>query len=126
MNEKSIKILIAEDDKFLKELYSLTFSNGPYDFSITSNGKEFLEKIKNFLPDIIIIDLIMPVMDGFDLIKSLKTNPEYKEIPIIVASSLGQSDDINKAIKLGASDYLVKSDIKATDITEKIKAILEK
>lgn len=118
------KILVAEDDKFLQKIYQLKFVKSGYDVRVTSNGQEFLEVLETFTPDIILLDLVMPIKDGFSVLETMAKDLRFKNIPVIVASNLGQEEDIKKAMKLGARDFIVKSDTALNGVIEKIEAYL--
>lgn len=116
------KILVAEDDKFLIKVYEAKFSKAGFEAKITQDGEEALEVLKSFVPDIILLDLMMPKKDGFQVLKELKSDPKLKSIPVIVTSNLSQPEDKKKAIELGAKDYIVKSDTPIQEIIEKLKS----
>lgn len=120
------KILIAEDDEFLANAYRVKLTKVGYEVKNVKNGNEALEAIASFPPDLIILDLMMPEMDGFEFLLRRKNDPKLLGIPCIVASNLGQSDDIVRAMKLGASDYMVKTELTMKDLVEKIANILNK
>lgn len=115
------KVLIVEDDRFLSSAYKMKLAKEQYEVELAFDGEEAVEKALSFSPDIILLDLIMPKKDGFETLKDLKSNPKLKDIPVIVSSNLGQKEDIDKALALGAKDYFVKSDISLGDLLEKIK-----
>ena len=104
------KILIAEDDTFLARAYEAKFKRAGLTFKITSNGQECLDSLDSFEPDVLVLDLLMPVKDGYAVIKEVKANPKWSALPIIVASNLGQKEDIDRCLALGVSDFFVKSD----------------
>ena len=106
-----VKILVAEDDKFLASAYRVKLSSEGYEIKMASDGQEALDIMETFTPDVILLDLIMPVKDGFSVLEELKKNDKWKNIPVIVASNLGQKEDIDKSMQLGATDYFVKSDM---------------
>jgi len=118
------KILVAEDDKFLLAAYAAKLKTSGFDAVLASDGEEAVNKTKTEKPDLILLDLVMPKKDGFDVLYDLKNNPETKNIPVIILSNLGQEEDIAKGKKLGAVDYLVKSNIAIKDVVSKIKEIL--
>jgi len=89
------------------------------------DGEEGLKRAKQELPHIILLDLIMPVMDGFDVLEQIKANPDLKHIPVLILSNLGQDSDINKAKELGAVDYLVKANWSLQGVIDKIKSHLQ-
>lgn len=104
-----MKIIIIEDDHFFQNFYSLKLKELGYVVEIANNGQEGIDKIKVFLPDLILLDLIMPVKDGFQVLTELKNDPLLSKLPVVVFSTLGQESDIKKAIALGAKDYINKS-----------------
>src|SRR5579859_1648359 len=118
------KILIAEDDKFLASAYRVKLSKAGFEVQIASDGNEAIELLKTFTPDLILLDLIMPVKDGFSTLQDLKANDMWKNIPVIVASNLGQKEDMDKSKQLGATDFIVKSDLSLDDLITKINTLL--
>lgn len=118
------KILIAEDDKFLASAYRLKLTKAGFEVEIVSDGTELLKVLEKFLPDLILLDLVMPVMDGFAVLENLRSNPKFKSIPILVASNLGQKEDIDRATNLGATDFVVKSDMSLDMLIEKINKFI--
>jgi DNA-binding response OmpR family regulator len=121
MNKKKKKILMIEDDRFLRKVYKDKLKREGFEFSEATTGEEGLNKAIFEKPDLILLDLILPRKSGFDLLIELKKNPETEKIPIIVLSNLGQESDIKKGLSLGASDYLVKTEISLSEVVEKIK-----
>ena len=119
------KILVAEDDKFLANAYRVKLSKAGYEIKIASDGQEAIDSLETFTPDVILLDLIMPVKDGFAVLEELKRNDKWKNIPVIVASNLGQKEDIAKSMALGAADYIVKSQIPINDVLVKINNIFK-
>ncbi len=118
------KILVAEDDKFLASAYRVKLTKANYEVKLVFDGDETLKALSTFTPDIIILDLVMPKIDGFSVLSELKKNDSWKNIPVVVASNLGQSEDIVRATKLGARDYIVKTDLSMKKLIEKIETIL--
>ena len=118
------KILVAEDDKFLANAYRVKLTKANFEVKIVNDGDEAIETLKVFVPDLIILDLVMPGMDGFSVLETIKSSEEYKNIPVLVASNLGESEDIVKATKLGANDYIVKTELSMKKLIEKINSIL--
>lgn len=118
------KLLIAEDDHFLGNAYRVKLSKEGFDIQVAVDGEDALAKLKTFVPDLILLDLMMPKKDGFSVLSDIKANPALKNIPVIVASNLGQKEDIDKAKQLGAIDFIVKSDISMGDMVKKITSHL--
>ncbi len=104
-----MKILIVEDDVFFQKFYTSKLTEKGFEVSIAADGEDALQKITEVKPDLILLDIIMPKKDGFEVLTAVKANPQTRDIPIIVFSSLGQEDDIKKAKSLGALDYIYKS-----------------
>jgi len=115
------KILIAEDDTFLANAYRVKLAKESYEVKIVGNGDEVIKALDEFKPDLLLLDLLMPVRDGFAVLTEIKANPAWKNLPVIVASNLSQPDDIVKATKLGADDYIIKTDLSLKDILQKVK-----
>lgn len=118
------RILVVDDDKFLSGAISLKLQHEGYETKIATDGIEALEMLKAFFPDLIILDLVMPNKDGFATLKEIKADAMWKNIPVIIASNLGQKEDIDWGKKLGAVDYVIKADLSLKDLTEKIKRII--
>ncbi|OIO46110.1 response regulator [bacterium (Candidatus Gribaldobacteria) CG10_big_fil_rev_8_21_14_0_10_37_21] len=120
------KILTIEDDKFLRELIKRKLQEVGFEATSASNGEEGLALVKEEKPDLILLDLIMPDMDGFMTLKELQKDHLLASIPVIILSNLGQQDDIDKAKQLGAVDFLVKAHFTPNEIIDKINKILNK
>jgi DNA-binding response OmpR family regulator len=118
------KILIAEDDVFLSKIYKIHLKD-EFRLIIAKDGEEAIAKIKSSKPDLIILDIVMPKKSGIEVIEEIKNDPETKDIPIIVISNLGQDNDVQKALDLGANDYLIKAQISFDDAFSKVKALLK-
>ncbi len=120
----SKKVLIIEDDKFLRELLGKKLSSLGFDAVLAVDGEEGLEKIKTEKPDIVLLDLILPGINGFEVLEQAKKDPSVNEIPIIILSNLGQSEDIEKGLRLGAKDFLVKAHFTPQEIVNKLQIVL--
>lgn len=119
------KILIADDDEMFIKLISNELTEIGLDVVSASNGDEAVLKAVEIKPDLILTDMIMPIKDGFQAIQELRAKPEFEKIKIIVFSSLGQEEDVNKAMSLGASGYLVKKDYSLKDLATKVAELLK-
>lgn len=116
------KILIAEDEDILLNVLKDRFEAEGWEVATARDGVETMEAIKKSLPDLILLDLLMPKKDGFEVLKEVRSNPEYKNLPIIIVlSNLGSDEDIKKALALGANDYFVKTQHPMSEIVEKAK-----
>jgi len=125
MSEIKKTILIIEDDKFLRELISQKLKKEGFSISEAIDGEKGLQKVKTEKPGLILLDLILPGIDGFEVLTEVKKDPALAEIPVIILSNLGQKDDIERGLKLGAVDYLIKAHFTLGEIIKKIKKILE-
>lgn len=119
------KIVIVEDDNFLMELMARKLTVENFEVVSAFNGEEGLKKIKEEKPDFVLLDLILPGINGFEVLEKLKNDKETMDIPVVILSNLGQKDDIEKGFKLGAEDFLVKAYFTPSEIVEKIRAILK-
>jgi len=119
-----MKIVIVEDEEALLKALQEKFIRNGLEPHIARDGVEAIEVIKKTLPDIIALDLLIPKKNGFKVLEEIKANPNLKDIPVIVLSNLGQDEDIKQAFKLGAEDYLVKSQHPINEIVEKFKTRL--
>lgn len=119
-----IKVLVAEDDAFLSKAYAAKLKKEKFEVILASDGDEVLNKIKAESPDIVLLDIVMPKKNGFDVLYEIKQGQKTKEIPVVILSNLGQEEDIKRGKDLGADDYLIKSNIAIGDIVSKIKQVM--
>ena len=124
MADKKIKILLIEDDSFLSGMYDTKLKLEGFDVVLAEDGAKGLELAVSQGPDIILLDIILPKMDGFTALKHLKENMETKKIPVILMTNLGQKEDVERGIALGAQDYLVKAHFRPSEVVEKIRQYL--
>ena len=125
MADSKKNILIVEDDKFLRELIVQKLLKEGYAVSEAIDGEEGIKKIKGEKPDLVLLDLILPGIDGFEVLSQMKNEPGSSSIPVIILSNLGQKEDVEKGLKLGAVDYLIKAHFTPGEIIDKIKAALK-
>jgi len=118
------KILLIEDDKFLRELMVKKLLTMDYDVTSAVDGESGLSMIKEIKPDVVLLDLILPGINGFEVLEKAKQNPEIADIPVIILSNLGQKEDIERGQKLGAADFMIKAHFTPQEVVNKIKAIL--
>lgn len=124
MVKSNAKILLVEDDATLLEMYTLKAKQDGLDFLTAKDGISGLELAKKEVPDVILLDIMMPKMDGFAVLTELKKDNKTKNIPILMLSNLGQKADIEKGKKLGAVDYVVKASMTPTQVIDKAKSFL--
>ena len=117
-------ILIVEDDKFLRNFLVLKLTKENYNIIEAVDGEEGIKKIKEEKLDLVLLDLILPGIDGFEVLSQMRSDPSLHPIPVIILSNLGQEEDIKKGFNIGANDYLIKADFTLREVIEKIKSIL--
>ena len=117
------KILIIEDDKFLREVIAKKLTTEGYEIIEAVNGENGIIQAGETKPDLILLDLILPGIDGFGVLAQIKENAETKEIPIIILSNLSKESEIKRALTLGAADFLIKANFTPSEIIKKIKKI---
>jgi CheY-like chemotaxis protein len=123
MKEK-IHILIVDDDTFFLDMYSMRFKTAGYEVTTASNGKNALEKLQTIIPDIILLDLTMPVMDGFETLKQMQKEDRLKKIKVIMLTNKGEPEDIALCDKYGAKGYIIKANSTPTEVVERVNTFL--
>lgn len=126
MTAEPSKILLMEDEAMLATMYESKFKRDGFSIAVAHDGEEGLTKAKSENFDVVLVDIIMPKLDGFAVLKALRALPQYKTTPIILLTNLGQEEDIKKGQELGATDYLIKANFTPSQITTKLKEILAK
>lgn len=125
MVKKSIKILLIEDDPFLIGMYASKFKFEKFEVITSENGEKGLRLAQKEIPDIILLDVLLPEMNGFDVLKKLKEDKQTADIPVILLSNLSQKSEVEQGMDLGASDYLIKAHFMPSEVVEKIKKTLK-
>jgi DNA-binding response OmpR family regulator len=126
MSEEKKKVLIVEDDPFIRDIYQVKFSQEGFEVTIAENGMEALKKMEQYIPDIILLDIIMPYMDGMETLKNIKNNENWKKIPIIMLTNISEKEKINESEQYGVNDYLIKSHFTPSEVVAKVSALLGK
>lgn len=119
-------ILIIEDDAFLKDLESKKLASTGYKISTAGTMEELTKVLKEGNPDIILLDLMLPGVDGFEILKSLKASEATRPIPVLVFSNLTNDEEISRARELGAKEFYIKSNFTLDEIAQKIESIIGK
>ncbi len=102
------KVLVVDDEKAILSLLESSLSRAGYEVATAHNGLEALEKLKEDVPDVIVLDIVMPVMDGYEMLAQLQSDPRYKDIPVIILSAKAQDADIVKGWRSGVAGYITK------------------
>ncbi len=122
--DKKVKLLLVEDEKMLADMYTTKFVMEGFDAQKAYDGQAGVDLAKTFIPDIILLDVIMPKLDGFAALKMLKDNASTKNIPVILLTNLGQDEDVKKGKQLGAVDYFVKANHTPAEVVVKVRQVL--
>jgi CheY-like chemotaxis protein len=115
------KILLVEDEEIIIDLLRKKLEKEGYQMEIARDGEEGLEKMRKERFDLILLDIIMPKMGGFEVMEEMKEDEELKKIPVIVISNSGQPVELDRAQKLGAKDWLIKTEFDPQEVLEKVK-----
>lgn len=124
MSETKAKILVVEDEEILLTALKEELGSGGYLAEGAADGVEGLEKAKSFKPDLILLDLLMPKMDGMEMLQKLKADAATRDIPVVILTNLSDYEKISEALSLGAMDYLVKANYRLEDLLEKVSTVL--
>lgn len=119
------KILIIDDEKNVLDLYGQKFSLAGFNVITCDDATKAFDLAKKHQPDVVLVDIIMPKVDGYKITKLLKADPKTKKIPIVLLSNLGEKEDITRGILLGAEDYIPKVNLTPQEVVEKIKTFLK-
>lgn len=114
------KILIIEDEEILADLLEKKLTQVGYDVSVTRDGVEGMKQVERSIPDLILLDIVMPKMGGFEVMKELKKKEEFSKIPIIIISNSGQPVELDLAQRLGVNDWLIKTDFDPQEVLDKV------
>jgi len=126
MENKNKRVLIVEDDPFIADVYVLKLESEGYSVDTAEDGLKGLAALKRKKFDVVLLDILMPNMDGFKVLEQIKKNPSVSRIPVIILTNLSQKKDIQKGIELGASDYIIKTKFTPTEVVKTITKVLGK
>ena len=117
-------ILLVEDDPFLIDIYTTKFKEAGFSVKVTSDGEEGLRKLNEEKFDLLVLDIVLPQVDGWEILRKIKSNEKLKKLKIVVLSNLGQKGEVEKGLKLGATKYLIKAHYTPSQVVEEIKEML--
>ena len=120
------KVLIIDDDPFILDMYVLKFKETGFEVATAMDGKNGVAKADEFQPDVILLDVVMPAMDGFDVLRKLKEEERTNPPKVIFLTNFGQREDVERGMQLGADDYIIKAHFTPTEVVEKVQGILKK
>ncbi|MDA1334895.1 MAG: response regulator [bacterium] len=121
-----VKLLLVDDDEFLLDMYSLKFKEAGYNIDVATSGQDALDKLGKDSYDVILLDVVMPTLDGFEVLTRIRKDKLAEGAIVIILSNLGQKEDIERGMELGASDYIVKAHFTPREVVEKIEFHLSK
>ena len=125
-NSSKIKILLVEDDSFLLSMYNAKFETENFEVVTAEDGEKAVKLALKELPDIILLDVMLPRMDGFEVLKTLKAEKDTRGIPVILLTNLSQKERVKEGLSMGADDYLIKAHFMPSEVVEKIKKLTNK
>ena len=126
MVKRKIKILIVEDEEFILDLYVTKLEQSGYEVIRATNGSQGFSLAQLEKPTLILMDILMPEVDGYGMLQQLKASPATKNIPAIIFSNLSQKSEIEKGLKLGAKDFIIKTSVTPTQLEQKVREFLVK
>jgi len=126
MPENKKRILLVEDDRFLSDMYSTKLAESGFEVELAVDGEEGLAKIKEKKPDLVLLDIVLPKKDGFEIMQEVRKDESLKNVLIIALTNLGQKEEVEKGMKLGANDYIIKAHFTPTEVDAKIRALFAK
>ncbi len=118
-------ILLIEDDPFLIDIYVTQLKEAGFKVEVASDGELALVKIKETIPDLLVLDIILPKVDGWELLKTIRQDPKLKKLKVVILSNLGQKEEVEKGFELGAIKYFIKAEYTPSEVVEEIKKILK-
>jgi DNA-binding response OmpR family regulator len=125
MAKKNLKVLIVEDDTFLLNIYSNQLESAGFNVFAAEDGEKGLKIAKKEKPNLILLDILLPGKDGFEVLKELKSLKDTKNIAVILLTNLSQKADLEKGLSLGANDYLIKAHFMPSEVVSKIKKVMK-
>jgi DNA-binding response OmpR family regulator len=122
--ENKKKILIVEDDVFIRDIYQVKFSQEGFDVTVAEDGVKAMEKLEGMIPDIILLDIMMPYLNGMEVLKKIKSNDALKNIPIIMLTNISEKEKVAEGNEYGVSDFLIKSHFTPSEVVQKVNTLL--
>lgn len=124
--KKKPSILIVEDERTLAKIYARLLEHEGYQVTLAFNGVEGIARLREKIPDLVLLDIKMPQMNGFEVMQEMQNDPRLRDVPVVILTVLGQDADREHGLSLGAKDYLVKTDFTLSEILTKVKKYLKK
>lgn len=119
-----MNILIIDDDAFLAGIYGRFLNDNGCEVRVARSGEEGLRQMERDVPDLVVLDVLLPEMDGFEVMETVRSHPDIGRLPLVVLSKLGQREDVDRAMECGASAYLIKAHARPQSLLKRIQEIL--
>ncbi len=120
------KILIVEDDFFVRDIYQKKLGDSGFAVDTAADGLEGMERLRSLVPDLILLDIFMPYVDGRDMLREIRRHEEWKDVPVILLTNFSASEGVRDGFDLGADEYLIKSHFTPSEVLEKVCSVFEK
>jgi len=120
------KVLLVEDDPFLIDIYSGKLKESGFLVSVVEDGERALQKIREETPDLVVLDIVLPKIDGWEIMREIKKDKRLNNLKVVILSNLGQKGEIEKGLEMGAQKYLIKAHYTPSEIVNQIKEVFEK
>lgn len=117
-------ILLVEDDPFVVDIYTTKLKEAGFDIEVAENGEEALRKLKEKKPDLLILDIVLPNIDGWELLKKIRTELSFEDLKVVVLSNLSKKSEVEKGLEFGVIKYFIKAHFTPSEVVEEIKRIL--
>ncbi len=118
------KIILVENDGFLSEIYSTKLASSGFNVEVAQDGEDGLAKIKKFMPDLVLLGIVLSKMDGFEVLQKIKNDEALKNTTVVILTNLGQKEEVERGLNLGAKDYIIKAHFTPTEVVAKVKRLL--
>ena len=126
MAEKKATILLVEDDTFISGMYQTKLAMLGYTVRVAADGETGWAELQKEVPDIVLLDIVLPKKDGFEILGDIRSSEKLKNLPVVLLTNLGQKPDVQKGLELGADDYIIKAHFTPSEVVEKIEKMLAK
>ena len=118
------KILLAEDDPFIIDIYTTKLKQADLEVEVVSEGDEVLEKARKQKPDLLLLDIVLPTMNGWEILRAIRQSEDLKNLPVVILSNLYQKEEVEKGMKFGVLKYLIKAHFTPSEVIEEVKRAL--
>ncbi|MFZ2153610.1 MAG: response regulator [Candidatus Moraniibacteriota bacterium] len=126
MEEKNISILIAEDDEFIRDIYNRIFTMNGYTVILATNGTEAIEKLEEAVPNLILLDIMMPYQNGKEVFKKIKSDDRLKDVPVVFLTNVSAQDDLEQELLDQADKYLIKAHFTPKEVLDEVLPLIKK